>query len=118
MPMIQFSLVTMLELVNDGVLTIEQLVELMAHAPARLFHIDKRGFLRKGYKADITIVAPNQEWTVDKKSIQSKCKWSPMMGHTFQWRVLHTFCNGHHLLNDGEFDGTVHGERISFRNEN
>ena len=118
MPMIQFSLVTMLELVNDGVLTIEQLVELMAHAPARLFHIDKRGFLRKGYKADITIVAPNQEWTVDKESIQSKCKWSPMMGHTFQWRVLHTFCNGHHLLNDGEFDGTVHGERISFRNEN
>ena len=117
MPMIQFSLVTMLELVDEGVLTIEQMVELMSHAPARLFRIDQRGFLRKGYKADITIVSPNQPWTVDEDCIQSKCKWSPMMGHTYQWRILHTFCNGHHLLNNGEFDNTVRGERITFRNE-
>ncbi len=117
MPMIQFSLVTMLELVDEGVLTIEQMVELMSHAPARLFCIDQRGFLRKGYKADITIVAPNQPWIVNEDCIQSKCKWSPMMGHTYQWRVLHTFCNGHHLLNNGEFDNTEHGERITFRNQ-
>ncbi|ERJ75202.1 dihydroorotase [Prevotella melaninogenica] len=117
MPMIQFSLVTMLELVDEGVLTIEQMVELMSHAPARLFRIDQRGFLRKGYKADITIVSPNQPWTVDEDCIQSKCKWSPMMGHTYLWRVLHTFCNGHHLLNNGEFDNTIRGERITFRNE-
>ncbi|MGP1453826.1 MAG: dihydroorotase, partial [Segatella oris] len=117
MPMIQFSLVTMLELVDEGVLTTEQMVELMSHAPARLFRIDQRGFLRKGYKADITIVSPNQPWTVDEDCIQSKCKWSPMMGHTYQWRVLHTFCNGHHLLNNGEFDNTIRGERITFRNE-
>ena len=117
MPMIQFSLVTMLELVDEGVLSIEQMVELMSHAPARLFRIDQRGFLRKGYKADITIVSPNQPWTVDEDCIQSKCKWSPMMGHTYQWRVLHTFCNGHHLLNNGEFDNTIRGERITFRNE-
>ena len=117
MPMVQFSLVTMLELVDEGVLTIEQMVELMSHAPARLFRIDQRGFLRKGYKADITIVSPNQPWTVDEDCIQSKCKWSPMMGHTYQWRVLHTFCNGHHLLNNGKFDNTVRGERITFRNE-
>ena len=117
MPMVQFSLVTMLELVDEGVLTIEQMVELMSHAPARLFRIDQRGLLRKGYKADITIVSPNQPWTVDEDCIQSKCKWSPMMGHTYQWRVLHTFCNGHHLLNNGKFDNTVRGERITFRNE-
>ena len=117
MPMVQFSLVTMLDLVDEGVLTIEQMVELMSHAPARLFRIDQRGFLRKGYKADITIVSPNQPWTVDEDCIQSKCKWSPMMGHTYQWRVLHTFCNGHHLLNNGKFDNTVRGERITFRNE-
>ena len=108
----------MLELVNKGVLTIEQMVNLMSHAPARLFRIDKRGFLRKGYKADITIVAPDQPWTVNEDCIQSKCKWSPMMGHTYQWRVLHTFCNGNHLLNKEEFDNTIHGERITFRNDN
>lgn len=117
MPMIQFSLVTMLELVDEGILTIERLVELMSHAPARLFHIDQRGFLREGYKADITIVSPQQPWTVNEDCIQSKCKWSPMMGHTYQWRVLHTFCNGHHLLNNGKFDDTIRGERITFRNE-
>ena len=117
MPMIQFSLVTMLELVDKGVLTIERMVDLMSHAPARLFHVDQRGFLRKGYKADITIVSPNQPWTVDEDCIQSKCKWSPMMGHTYQWRVLHTFCNGQHLLNNGKFDDTLRGEKITFRNK-
>lgn len=115
MPMVQFSLVTMLELVDQGVLGIERMVELMAHAPARLFHVDRRGFLRKGYKADLVVVSPRQPWTVDRKCIQSKCKWSPMEGHTYRWRVLHTFCNGHHLLNDGLLDGTVRGEQITFR---
>ena len=117
MPMIQFSLVTMLELVDKGVLTIERMVDLMSHAPARLFHVDQRGFLRKGYKADITIVSPNQPWTVDVDCIQSKCKWSPMMGHTYQWQVLHTFCNGQHLLNNGKFEDTFRGEKITFRNK-
>ena len=116
MPMIQFSLVSMLELVDNGVLTIERLVELMAHAPAQLFDIDKRGYLREGYKADVTIVQPHQLWTVDEACIQSKCKWSPMMGHTFQWKVIHTFCNGHHLLDNGKLDTTTRGERLSFRN--
>ena len=87
MPMVQFSLVAMLELVDEGVLSIERLVELMAHNPARLFEIAKRGFLRKGYKADIVLVKPQSPWTVDKDCIQSKCGWSPMEGHTFQWQV-------------------------------
>ena len=115
MPMIQFSLVTMLELVDAGVLTIERLVELMCHHPAELFEIRERGFLRKGYKADITIVRPNTPWTVTKEIIQSKCKWSPMVGHTYHWQVQHTFCNGHHLYDQGVFDEHYHGEELSFR---
>ncbi len=115
MPMIQFSLVTMLELVDAGVLTIERLVELMCHHPAQLFEVRKRGFLRKGYQADLVIVKPHTPWTVTEDVIQSKCKWSPMLGHEYQWQVLHTFCNGHHLYNQGRFDEQSRGEEIAFR---
>jgi dihydroorotase len=115
MPMIQFSLVTMLELVDAGVLTIERLVELMCHHPAQLFEVRKRGFLRKGYQADLVIVKPHTPWTVTEEVIQSKCKWSPMFGHEYQWQVQHTFCNGHHLYNQGQFDEQSRGEEIAFR---
>lgn len=115
MPMIQFSLVTMLELVDAGVLSVERLVELMCHHPAQLFEVRERGFIRKGYKADIVIVSPNAPWTVTKDIIQSKCQWSPMLGHTYRWQVQHTFCNGHHLYNQGVFDAHYHGEELSFR---
>ena len=115
MPMIQFSLVTMLELVDAGVLSVERLVELMCHHPAQLFEVRERGFIRKGYKADIVIVSPHAPWTVTKDIIQSKCQWSPMLGHTYRWQVQHTFCNGHHLYNQGVFDAQYHGEELSFR---
>lgn len=115
MPMLQFSLVTMLELVDAGVLTIERMVELMAHHPAQLFSINHRGYLRKGYQADIVIVRPNTPWKVDKNVIQSKCGWSPMEGHEYQWRVEQTFCNGHLIYNKGVFDASYRGEELSFR---
>lgn len=115
MPMVQFSLVAMLELVDKGVLPIEKMVELMAHNPARLFQLRDRGFLRKGYKADIVIVRPRSPWTVDKATIQSKCGWSPMEGHEFQWKVEQTFCNGHLIYNKGEFDDSCRGEELAFR---
>jgi len=115
MPMVQFSLVTMLQLVDEGVLTIERLVELMCHQPATLFALSGRGFLRKGYKADLVIVSRDEPWTVTEACIQSKCQWSPMTGHTFQWHVAHTFCNGHHIYNNGVFDGTSRGEEARFR---
>lgn len=118
MPMVQYSLPTMLELVDNGIITIEQLVKLMAHAPAQRFKIDERGFLRKDYRADITIVKPNTIWTVSKENIQSKCKWSPMMGHEYHWKVVHTFCNGVHILNQNQFDTHYRGEQITFRNFN
>ena len=78
MPMIQFSLVTMLELVDEGVLSIQKMVELMSHRPASLFGVARRGYLRKGYQADIVIVRPHSPWTVTKDEIQSKCLWSTM----------------------------------------
>ena len=116
MPMIQFSLVSMLELVDSNVLPIERLVELMCHNPARLFDVRGRGFLRKGYKADVVVVRPGSSpWTVTKDVIQSKCGWSPMEGHTFNWCVVHTFCNGVHVYDDGRFLDSCRGEEIAFR---
>ena len=117
MPMVQYSLPTMLELVDSGVLTLERLVELMAHAPAKRFNISERGFLREGYRADIAIVQPNTPWTVTETDIQSKCKWSPMLGHEYRWKVVHTLCNGAHILDGKRFNADYRGEQIRFRNE-
>ncbi|WP_288152161.1 dihydroorotase [uncultured Prevotella sp.] len=115
MPMVQFSLPTMLELVDDGVLTIRRLVELMAHNPARIFSVSGRGFLREGYKADIVVVRRGNPWTVTENIIQSKCKWSPMQGHNYRWRVQQTICNGHIIYNKGDFDEAYRGEAVIFR---
>ena len=115
MPMLQFSLVAMLELVDSGMLTVERVAELMCHRPAQLFDVRQRGFIRKGYKADLAIVRPNTPWTVTEDCIQSKCGWSPMTGHTFNWRVEHTFCNGRHILDNGRFDASSRGEEVLFR---
>ena len=115
MPMVQFSLVSMLELVDEGVLSIERMVEVMSHHPAKLFQVDKRGFLRSGYQADIVIVRPHTAWTVQKEIIQSKCGWSPMEGHEYQWQVEQTICNGHLIYNKGEFDEAYRGEELTFR---
>ena len=115
MPMLQFSLVSMLELVDKGVLTIERLVELMCHAPARQFQVQQRGFLRTGYQADLVIVKPNSPWTLTTPQIESKCKWSPMEGHTFQWKVMQTLCNGHLVYNNGIVDTHYIGQSVLFR---
>ncbi len=115
MPMIQFSLVTMLELVDEGVLTIQRLVELMCHNPARLFGVQQRGFLRPGYRADIAIVRPKTPWTVTSDCILSKCGWSPMEGHQYQWRVERTLCNGQTVYTNGQVSADVLGEAITFR---
>lgn len=115
MPMIQFSLPSMLSLVDQGVLSIEQMVTLMCHHPALLFGIRQRGFLRTGYKADITIVEPNCNWTVTPDIIQSKCKWSPLTDHNFNWRVRTTICNGSTIYDRGNFDEHSQGEEIQFR---
>ena len=115
MPMIQFSLVTMLELVDEGVLPMERLVELMCHNPACMFEVSGRGYLRPGYAADIVVVEKGKPWQVTEEVIQSKCKWSPMMGHEYQWHVRDVFCNGHHLLSPDGFDDAYRGEAVRFR---
>lgn len=118
MPMIQFSLPAMLGLVDEGLITMERLVELMAHEPARLFGIRQRGFIRKSYKADLAIVRPNSPWTVTPDCIQSRCRWSPLEGHTLSWRVEKTCCNGR-LIYDSHrevpFEDTCRGEELSFQ---
>ena len=115
MPMIQFSLPAMLGLVDEGVLTIERLVELMAHNPALIFQVRRRGFLRPGYQADIAIVRPASPWVLTPDVIQSRCQWSPLEGHTFNWRVEKTICNGHLVYDQGNVDTQYIGQPIEFR---
>ncbi len=114
MPMIQFSLVTMLELVDDGVLSVERMVELMCHAPARLFGVRERGFLRQGYWADIVIVSPRGPWTVTPELVESRCGWSPMEGHTYRWRVERTLCNGQTVYDGQTVDNDCRGMAVMF----
>ena len=114
MPMVQFALPAMLQLVDEGVLTLERMVSLMCHNPARLFGVKHRGFFRPGYKADITIVRPHSPWTVTRDIIESKCGWSPMEGHTFQWRVERTLCNGHTVYDGKQVDREYKGQSLEF----
>ena len=86
----------------------------MCHHPALLFGVRQRGFLRKGYRADLVIVRPRSPWTVTRELIESKCKWSPMEGHQYQWRIERTLCNGRTVYADGAVLDTLAGEEISF----
>lgn len=115
MPMVQFSLVCMLELVDKGVITVEELVAKMCHAPAELYRINQRGYIRKGYQADLVLVRPGASWTVSTDVIVSKCKWSPLEGHTFNWNVEKTFINGHLVYTDSQPDTTYRGQQLRFR---
>lgn len=114
MPMVQFSLNCMLELADQGILPLERVADLMAHGPATLFDISRRGFVRKGYFADLVLVQPEQPWTVTTDCILSKCGWSPLEGHTFNWRVKYTFCNGHLLYQNGKIDEQYRGKALTF----
>ena len=114
MPMIQFSLVSMLELSENGILPIERIPDLMSHNPAKLFHIEKRGFIRPNYKADLVLIHPNKPWTVNHENILSKCQWSPMEGHTFNAKVEKTFVNGHLAYDDGRVDTDYRGAMLTF----
>lgn len=114
MPMVQFSLLSMLELVNQGVLSLERLVALMSHHPADLFKIHERGFIREGYWADLAIVRPTNPWILRKDGILSKCGWSPLEGETFLWEVAHTLCNGVLVYSRGRIEGGHAGKQLVF----
>ncbi len=113
MPLVQFSLPLMLSLADKGILSRTRLVELMCHNPARLFHIEKRGFIRPGYKADLVLVK-QKEWTVTEANIISKCGWSPLQGEKLTWRVASTWCNGQQVFDGQKVEENYRGEALKF----
>lgn len=113
-PMVQHALVAMLELVNQGAIALERVVEKMCHAPARLFDIDRRGYVREGYHADLVLVDLNSPWQVAKENLLYKCGWSPLEGQRFTSRVLTTWVNGHRVWDGERVDTMVRGERLLF----
>lgn len=113
-PLIQHSLVAMLEFVHQKKLTIEKVVEKMSHALADCFQIEKRGYIREGYFADLVLVDLNSSWMVDKKNILYKCGWSPFEGAIFHSKVTHTFVNGNLIYKEGKFDESKKGKRLLF----
>ena len=114
MPTLQFSLTAVMELVHQGQLSIEQLVQKMCHAPTTLYQIERRGFIRPGYQADLVLVNPQKEWTVTNDCLLSKCGWSPMEGETFHSKVEKTFVNGHLVYADNQVNTTHRGQALTF----
>lgn len=113
-PLIQHSLVAMLDFYHQGKISLEKIADKMTHRVARLFRIKDRGFIREGYLADLVLVDLNSPWTVSKENILAKCGWSPFEGHTFQSRVTHTIVSGHLAYSEGIFDESKKGERLTF----
>ncbi|EIM74889.1 dihydroorotase [Nitritalea halalkaliphila LW7] len=113
-PLVQHSLVAMLDLYHAGKITLEQIVEKMCHHVAILFEIKERGYIRPGYWADLVLVDLNRPWTVTAENVLSKCGWSPFEGHTFKSQVTHTLVSGHLAYANGHFDESQKGQRLAF----
>ena len=113
-PLVQHALVAMFEAHHRGKISIEKIVEKMCHNPAILFEIEKRGFIRKGYFADLVIVNPNNPWSVNKSNILYKCGWSPFDGTTFKSRITHTFVNGALVYNNFKVMDVKAAKRLTF----
>jgi dihydroorotase len=113
-PLVQHALVAMLELYHKGKIRLEKIVEKMCHAPAICFQVDNRGFIREGYAADLVLVEIDNPWEVNKDNILYKCAWSPFEGNTFKSRVTHTWVNGHLAYQNGSFDESQKGHRLTF----
>lgn len=113
-PLVQHSLVAMLEFYHQGKISLGKIVEKMAHNPAICFQMEKRGFLREGYKADIVVVDLDNSWKVNKDNILYQCQWSPFEGERFKSKVTRTIVSGHLAYENGQFDETKKGERLIF----
>lgn len=113
-PLVQHSLVAMMELYHKGIFSLEKIVEKMCHNPSVLFRIKERGFIREGYKADLCLVDPQNPWTVSKDNILYKCGWSPFEGITFRSKVIKTVVNGNIIFDNGTINETYRGERLMF----
>ncbi|MBL6657417.1 MAG: dihydroorotase [Flavobacteriales bacterium] len=113
-PLVQHALSAMLEFYHQGKISLEKVVEKMCHAPAVCFQLEGRGFIRKGYAADLVLVDIDNPWEVSKENILYKCAWSPFEGTTFNSKVTHTWINGHLAYKDGHFDESQKGQRLLF----
>ncbi|PQB03431.1 dihydroorotase [Polaribacter filamentus] len=113
-PLVQHAIVAILEKVKEGIISIEKAVEKMSHNPAKLFQIEKRGFIKEGYFADIVLIDTNKPQTVSRDNLLYKCGWSPFEGTTFSSTITHTFVNGNLIYNNGVFNDEIKGKRITF----
>ena len=113
-PLVQHAIIALFEKVKQGVISIEKAVEKTSHNPAKLFQIKKRGFIKKGFFADLVLVDVNKPQTVSKKNILYKCGWSPFEGTKFSSTITHTFVNGKLIYNNGVFNDEIKGKRITF----
>ena len=113
-PLVQHALPALFELYFQGKFSLEKIVEKTSHNVAQLYNISNRGFIRKGYFADLVLIDPDSPWKATKKNTLYKCKWSPFEGTTFKAKVKHTFVNGHHIYNNGKIDESKTGMRLNF----
>ena len=113
-PLVQHALVALLEKHLEGKISMEKIVEKMCHNPAILFDVEKRGYIKEGFYADLVVVDTNKPWTVNKENILYKCAWSPFEGQTFRSKVTHTFLNGHLVYHNGEFSKERASKKLSF----
>lgn len=113
-PLVQHALPAMLEYYQAGRISLEKIVEKMCHNPAKLFQVQKRGFIREGYYADLAVVDLNDPWRVTKDNIAYKCGWSPFEGNTFRSKITHTFVNGHLAYENGRFSEERNAMRLTF----
>ncbi|MGG6229897.1 dihydroorotase [Tenacibaculum sp. SDUM215027] len=113
-PLVQHAVTAILEKVKEGVLPIEKAVEKMSHNPAKIFKIEKRGFIKEGFYADLVLVDADKKWIVDKESLLYKCGWSPFEGVEFSSQITHTFVNGNLMYNEGVFNEEIKGKRLLF----
>ncbi|MBT8103805.1 MAG: dihydroorotase [Gammaproteobacteria bacterium] len=114
LPLVQHAMLTLFDLVADGQINIELLVDRVSHAPADLFGITERGYVREGYFADLVIVDPAMPYTVSKNNLLSKCQWSPFEGHQFSASIDTTIVNGQVVFRDGKLTGHIAGRRMEF----
>nr|BFF39173.1 dihydroorotase [Tenacibaculum mesophilum] len=113
-PLVQHAVPAILEKVKEGVLSIEKAVEKMSHNPAKIFKVEKRGFIKEGFYADLVLVDADKKWTVDKENVLYKCGWSPFEGVEFSNQITHTFVNGNLMYNEGIFNEEIKGKRLLF----
>ena len=116
-PLVQHSLLMLLQARAEGRISLEKIVEKACHAPAECFEIAERGYIREGYFADAVLLDLTGKTTVTKNNLFYKCAWSPFEGHTFPAKIVSTFVNGQRVFHEGQIRDDIRGERLAFNRE-